>query len=210
MSNITFDTEGKTKTLKEDIEWLRIWCEETNVQNLPRIALIGDSITEGYFRFVLNALKGIARVDVLATSYSIKSNAYNAMVKSFVADSDYAVVHYNYGLHAHSVDDDTYETECTAMLDYIAKQAKAVVGTSTIVLEEDLQTESANWKEKVRARNERLVKIANEKGLAIDDLNALSQTLLGEYRAPDGVHFSEKGYELLAGHVVESIKKVLK
>ncbi|MBE7077867.1 MAG: hypothetical protein E7377_04095 [Clostridiales bacterium] len=60
MSNITFDTEGKTKTLKEDIEWLRIWCEETNDQNLPRVALIGDSITEGYFRFVLNALKGIA------------------------------------------------------------------------------------------------------------------------------------------------------
>ena len=210
MSNITFDTEGKTKTLKEDIEWLRIWCEETNDQNLPRGALIGDSITEGYFRFVLNALKGIARVDVLATSYSITSNAYNAMVKSFVADSDYAVVHYNYGLHAYSVEDDTYETECAAMLDYIAKQAKAVVGTSTIVLEEDLQTESASWKEKVRARNERLVKIASEKGLVIDDLNALSQTLLGEYRAPDGVHFSEKGYAVLAGYVVESIKKVLK
>jgi len=37
----------------------------------------------------------------------------------------------------------------------------------------------------------------------------LSQTLLGEYRAPDGVHFSEKGYQALAKKVAESIKKAL-
>ena len=60
MSNITFDAEGKTKTAKEDIEWLRVWCEETNETKLPRVALIGDSITEGYFRLVQKALKGVA------------------------------------------------------------------------------------------------------------------------------------------------------
>ena len=209
MSNITFDTEGKTKTLKEDIEWLRLWCENTNDERLPRVALIGDSITEGYFRCVFKALEGIAHVDVLATSYSISSPAYQNIVKSFVQDSDYAVVHYNYGLHAHNVEDDAYEAECAAMLEYIVKRATAVVGTSTTVLESDLQTESAYWQNKVRTRNERLVKIAQEKGLLINDLNALSKTLTGDYRAPDGVHFSEKGYQALAELVAESIKKVL-
>ena len=131
------------------------------------------------------------------------------MVKSFLADSDYAVVHYNYGLHAYSVDDDSYEAECAAMLEWIAKQAKTVVGTTTTVLDADLQTESARWKEKVRARNERLWKIVQEKGYYTDDLNAACQRLLGEYRAADGVHFSEKGYQALAELVVESIKRVL-
>ena len=209
MSTITFDTEGKSKTLKEDIEWLRLWCENTNDVTLPRVALIGDSITEGYFRCVFKALEGIAHVDVLATSYSISSPAYQNMVKSFVRDSDYAVVHYNYGLHAHSVEDDEYERTCASMLDYITEHAKAVVGTSTTVLESDLKTESPHWKEKVRARNKRLQKVAQEKGLLIDDLNALSQSLTGDYRAPDGVHFSEKGYQALAELVAESIKKVL-
>lgn len=209
MGNITFDTEGKTKTVKEDIEWLRLWCEDTNDETLPRVALIGDSITEGYFRSVFNALKGIARVDVLATSYSIRSAAYQNMVKSFVADSHYAVVHYNYGLHAYSVADDAYESECSAMLEYISARAKVVLGTSTTVLDSDLKTESEYWKEKVRARNQRLEKIANKQGFLVDDLNALSQTLLGEYRAPDGVHFSEKGYKALAKKVAESIKKAL-
>ena len=209
MSNITFDTEGKSKTPKEDIEWLRLWCEDTNDTSLPRVALIGDSITEGYFRAVFNALRGVARVDVLATSYSILSGAYQNMVKSFVADSAYDVVHYNYGLHAYGVDDDAYEAECSVMLDFIAERAKVVVGTSTTVLENDLKTESAHWKNKVISRNERLVKLATEKGMLIDDLNAVSKLLLGEYRAPDGVHFSEKGYQALAELVAESVKKVL-
>ena len=40
-------TFQKTAREKEDIEWLRVWCEDTNAA-LPRVLLIGDSITEGY------------------------------------------------------------------------------------------------------------------------------------------------------------------
>ena len=76
-------------------------------------------------------------------------------------------------------------------------------------MENDLKTESAHWLEKVRLRNESLVKIATESVLTVDDLNALSQGLLGENRMPDGVHFSEKGYIALAESVVKSIQKVL-
>ena len=59
MSNITFDTQAKTKKEKEDIEWLRIWCEQTNDETLPHIGLIGDSITEGYYQLVKKALDGV-------------------------------------------------------------------------------------------------------------------------------------------------------
>ena len=209
MSNITFDTEGKTQTEKEDIEWLRIWCEETNDTSLPRVALVGDSITEGYFRFVSEKLKGIARVDVLATSYSITSKMYIETVKNFIADSQYAIVHYNYGLHAYRVGDDDYEQGCKALIGSISHHAKVVVGTTTIVVDSDLKTESAHWKDKVKTRNERLVKVAKEGNFPIDDLNVLSCRLLGDNRAPDGVHFSEKGYMALAESVAESIKGLL-
>ena len=188
MSNITFDTEGKVKTSKEDIEWLRIWCEETN-DSLPRVALIGDSITEGYFRLVQKAFEGIARVDYLATSYSVESEIYKSTVKALIDDSDYAVVHYNYGLHAYNVNEDRYEKGCREMLAYISKRAKTVVGTTTTVLNEDLKTESVHWKDKVRLRNERLLSIAADMGLSVDDLNKVSKDLAGDNRTPDGVHF---------------------
>ena len=210
MNNITFDTNGKLSTEKEDIEWIRIWCEDTNDNTLPRVALIGDSITEGYFRLVHTALKGIANVDYLATSYSLKSNAYIEMVKAFVADSKYAVIHYNYGLHAYRVNETEYEEGCFSMLSHLNSLAKTVVATSTIVLREDLKTENADWKEKVRLRNEILLRIADELNLNVDNLNGISKELLGDFRMSDGVHFSEKGYEQLAKSVVESIMKVLK
>ena len=209
MSNITFDAEGKTKTLKEYIEWLRLWCEETSETKLPRIALIGDSITEGYFRLVQTALKGVALVDYLATSYSIDSDIYNTVIRSFVDDSDYTVVHFNYGLHGYNVDEETYEARCKALLEYISQRAKVIVGTSTTVLASDLKTENLQWKEKICVRNECLRKIAEEYALSVDDLNKVSQELLGENRTSDGVHFSEQGYITLAESVVKSIKKAL-
>ena len=209
MGNVTFDTAGASRSPKENIEWLRLWCEDTNDSALPRVALIGDSITEGYFRAVQKALVGRARVDYLATSYSVASKAYKEMVKAFVADSDYDVVHYNYGLHAYGVDDESYERCCKEMLEYIKKYAKTVVGLSTTVLTPDLKTESAEWKEKVSARNARLEKLAQKLSLPIDDLCSVSKDLSGDDRAADGVHFSETGYAALAACVVESLEKVL-
>ncbi|MBQ4269114.1 MAG: SGNH/GDSL hydrolase family protein [Clostridia bacterium] len=207
--NITFDTDAKTKTAKEDIEWLRLWCEQVNDETLPHIALVGDSITEGYFRLVQKALEGIARVDYLATSYSIASDAYAAMVKAFVADSDYVAVHYNYGLHAYGVTDETYAARCREMLTFLAARAKTVVGLTTTVLTNDLQTESAEWKDKVISRNAELTKIADELRLPVNDLYTESRRLSGDNRAADGVHFSEQGYAALAKLVVDSLKAVL-
>lgn len=209
MSNITFDTKGENRAKKENIEWLRLWCEDTNDAALPRVALIGDSITEGYFRLVQKEMKGIALVDYLATSYSIDSAAYREMVKAFVADSNYAAVHYNYGLHAYGLDDETYESRCREMLTFISSRAKTAVGLSTTVLTEDLQTENREWKDKVATRNNRLEKIAAELGLPVNDLYSISQNLKGENRTADGVHFVEEGSLALAESVVASLKKLL-
>lgn len=210
MSNITFDKDAKTNHTKEDIEWLRIWCEDVNDETLPHVALIGDSITEGYYQFVKNALKGVAKVDYLATSYSVASEMYSETVKNFVKDSEYAVVHYNYGLHAFSVDEEVYEARCEELLKFIASQTKTVIATTTIVLDETLEAENVSWKDKVIARNEKLVAIAKDLDLEINDLNTVCKTFDSSKRNPDGVHFNDAGYAVLAESVATSIKKQLK
>ena len=209
MNNITFDNEAKAKQKKEDIEWLRIWCEDVNEKNLPHVALIGDSITEGYYSCVKNALQGIAKVDDLATSYSVASDLYKETVKHFVKDSSYAVIHYNYGLHAFGVDDETYEVCCKELIQFLAEQSHTVIATTTIVLDASIQTENPAWKEKVIARNEKLLAIAKELGLQVDDLNQVCKTFDLSARHTDGVHFHETGYAALAESVIESIKNQL-
>lgn len=209
MSNITFDSEAKLNVAKEDIEWLRLWCEDTNDNTLPRVALIGDSITEGYYQLVKEGLQGVAKVDYLATSYSISSDMYMDTVKNFVKDSAYDVVHYNYGLHAFSVDEDIYALRCTEMFRFLNGRTKIIAATTTTVLDKTLETEHESWKDKVIARNEKLIAAAEEFQADINDLNAVCKGLAQEDRHPDGVHFQEPGYGAFANSVVECVKKQL-
>ncbi len=209
MSNITFDREAKSVHKKEDIEWLRIWCEDTNDEDLPHVALIGDSITEGYYSFVRDTLKDVAKVDYLATSYSVASEMYRETVKHFVKDSHYAIVHFNYGLHAFSVDEETYAFCCREVLEQISAHTTVIVANTTTVMDESLQVENASWKEKVIVRNEKLQSIANDLGFVLNDLNALCKTFETSMRNPDGVHFHESGYIALAESVVQCIRKQL-
>ena len=74
MNRQTFEENTDENRRKEDIEWLRLWCENTQ-SPLPRVALIGDSITEQVFEGIKKELQGVASVDFLATSYSILSPA---------------------------------------------------------------------------------------------------------------------------------------
>ena len=205
MEKVTFDKEAKNDCVKEDIEWLRIWCEDTNVTNIPRVALIGDSITEGYYQFVKEELQGIAKVDCLTTSYSIASEIYGNIIKWFVKDSEYDVVHFNYGLHAYSVNGEIYESRCREMVETFLKKSKVILATTTTVLDETLQRENESWKEKVIERNEKIVRVSEEFDLEIDDLYKKCVEFGEKERYKDGVHF----YEKLAKSVVDSVKKQL-
>ena len=84
---------------KERFEWIESWCEETTNKDKPRVLLIGDSITRGYQQSVKEKLKDIAYVDYIATSYFIDMKIYRELIKSFVNDSEYSVIHFNHGLH---------------------------------------------------------------------------------------------------------------
>src|SRR5437867_13328630 len=61
--------EPKTATPSlESIEWCDIWISHANETNLPRVLLIGDSITRGYYPEVEKRLAGKAFVARLTTS----------------------------------------------------------------------------------------------------------------------------------------------
>lgn len=57
--------------VREDTEWLDVWLPNTNSHDLPRVLLIGDSITRGYGPQVEADLKGKAYVGRMATSKSL-------------------------------------------------------------------------------------------------------------------------------------------
>jgi hypothetical protein len=210
MNKQTFEKSSDAKYRKEEIEWLRIWCEDTH-KDLPRVALIGDSITEQVFEGVKKELQGVALVDYLATSYSITSPAYIGMLEKFVEDSDYAVVYYNYGLHASNVTLEEYEEVYRGMLVKFLKQSKVLLGSTTVVHDKDhMGQELPGFVELVRGRNARAKMIAEEFGVEMDNSFEISVELGVNGKADDCIHFNEMGKATLAKHKAEWIKKLLK
>ena len=66
---LSFSAAGQIS--REKIEWLDVWIPDTNERGLPRVLLVGDSITRGYGKQVEAGLKGKAYVARLATSKSL-------------------------------------------------------------------------------------------------------------------------------------------
>lgn len=196
------NTDGRDK--KEDIEWIRIWCEDTG-SDLPRVAMIGDSITEQVYEKVKKELQGLVKVDYLATSYSIASPTYMKMVQAFADDSQYALIYFNYGLHAGGLPIEVYEDGCRTILSRLMKKARVVIG-STTTLHGETYAKSLPM---VEQRNACIVRLGDELALPIDDGYAISVEL-GADAKTDGVHFNEAGIERLAKHKAEWIKKLIK
>lgn len=210
MEQFTFDEKGEKKNKKENIEWLNIWCEFTNDEILPRVALIGDSITAQTYEIVKRELQRLANIDYLATSYSILSPTYVGMVEKFIDDSNYDVIYYNYGLHAYDVSADEYENAYRKILKKMLARSKVIIGLTTTVLNRDnLDKESEKWADVVVERNARAQKLAKEFALYVDDLYSISKKLGREGKSLDGVHFNELGNEEIGKSKAEIIKKVL-
>lgn len=192
---------------KEQFEWIHSWCDETGKNDLPRVLLIGDSITYGYQEKVRGLLKGICYVDYISTSYAIDLPIYSLLIKSFVKDSKYDFIHFNHGLHGEHMSTRTYRSKMKAMIKFLMTQSKVALVESTLVRGEDNIGYSPVWKDLVRKRNKVVNSLAIEFNLPVDELFAVSKAMPLKYRFKDGIHYISEGYDVFASQVANFIKK---
>ena len=96
--------------MKEQFEWIHSWCDEAANDDLPRVLLVGDSIVDGYQAKVRELLHGVCYVDFIATSYGIDTKMYATLLLAFMTDSEYALIHFNNGLHGVHITKRTYQS----------------------------------------------------------------------------------------------------
>ena len=196
--------------MKEQFEWIYSWCDETMQNDLPRVLLVGDSITRNYQEKVRELLKGVCYVDYISTSYAIDTKIYNQLVYAFMTDSNYALIHFNHGLHGIHLSKKSYKSRMNKLLSKIGKDVKLVLASSTIVYREGNKRLDGAWMKRVRERNAAVQEIATENGYSVDDLYTVSASIPKEYRYVDGTHYLQEGYAMLAQTVAECISKELK
>jgi hypothetical protein len=195
--------------IRERIEWADIWVTDADKNDLPRVLLIGDSITRGYFDGVEKQLAGKAYCARLTTSKCVADPSFLDEVLLLLKQYRFAVIHVNNGLHGFGYTEEQYRTGLSALLNTLDKNAvdaKLIWATTTPVRKSGNLAQIAEETECVKARNRITAKVFE---------NVLTNDLYGlveqhqEYFSADGVHFNEKGREIQAKQVADTVRSCL-
>ena len=197
---------------RETFEWTNIWYDHADDESLPRVLLIGDSISVGYSPVVTEILQGKVHVDRLGTSRSLNDPVLAKETVARLGEYAYRVIHFNNGLHGWHLADDIYEAALRAytdLLQRLGQGAKLVWASSTPVTvanRTDAIDEGRNAQ--LLHRNARAAAVMAARGIPIDDLYAL---MLGkaDLRSPDGYHYNAEGQQVLGKAVAEAVLKAM-
>lgn len=182
---------------------------------LPRILLVGDSVTNGYHRRVAAKLKSKANVDLYITGKHIASPGYQDDLAKALKNGPYAVIHFNEsGLHAWvkgRVPEGRYGPlfgEAVGVLRRDAKEAALIWASSTPVTVANTKALDAELDGVIMSMNQAAREVAEKEGMAVDDLHALMADKLG-LAAGDRWHWTEKGAEVQAEAVAAAILRAM-
>jgi acyl-CoA thioesterase-1 len=182
-----------------------------DVAGLPRVLLIGDSISIGYTVPTRKLLAGKANVHRIPTNGGPTKNGI-ANIQKWLGDGKWDVIHFNWGIHdlkfmpdgKRQVEPADYEANLRKLVATLkATGAKLIWATTTPIPDGELNPPRKFGQ--VKEYNEIAAKVMAENGVAIDDLNAHITPHLATMQNPRDVHYSAAGSEHLAKKVAESI-----
>ena len=180
---------------------------------MPRVLLIGDSITRGYYPEVEKRMAGKAYVAQLATSAFLSDPMLLKEVALILDSLKVDVIHFNNGLHGWQHSEEEYSKafpEFVATIQKHAPRAQLIWATTTALKENTpvRPGEGPSSGKRIAARNAIAAQFVKAQNIPVDDLNAL---MAGhpEYYS-DGAHFTAGGITLQADQVAAEIGKLLK
>jgi hypothetical protein len=182
-----------------------IWDFVVDDPKLPRVLLIGDSVSGGYTLAVRRALAGKANVHRAPENCGPTSNGVKKL-DLWLAGGPWDVIHFNFGLHERKTKPEEYEQRLNAIVERLKKTgAKLIWATTTPV-----SAGTPDWTEgKVEELNAVAARVMQQQGIETDDLYATIKPTVAEHQNPKDVHFNAAGYAKLGEQVTQVILKAL-
>jgi len=197
-----------------------------DVAGLPRVLLIGDSISIGYTVGVRELLSGKANVHRPLTNCGPTTKGVKELEK-WLGDKPWDVIHFNFGLHdlkylgpkgqnladpkaegSHQqVPIADYEKNLRTMVARLEKTGAELVWRTTTPVPPGARGRVVG--DSVRY-NQAAAKVMNERKIAIDDMYTFCMPRLKEIMRPANVHFTPAGSKALARQAVAAINSALK
>lgn len=186
-----------------------------DTRNLPRVLLIGDSISIGYTLFVRELLTGKANLHRIPENGGPTINGIEK-IDQWLGSSKWNVIHFNFGLHdirrlepgQWQVPLHRYEQNLATLVRRIKQTgAKLIFATTTPVPQGRLNPPRIPGEEVTF--NTAAVALMRREGVAINDLWSYAKPHLAEWQLPANVHFPEPGSRKLAQQVAAAISAAL-
>lgn len=181
--------------------------------SLPRVLLVGDSISIGYTVATREALAGKANVHRAPTNCGPTSRGLEQL-DQWLGKGRWDVIHFNFGLHdlklidgKHQVPIDQYEKNLRELVARLKKTDARLIWCSTTPVPETSSPPRSN--QDVLKYNAVAKTIMDENRIAIDDLYTFALSQLDKIQKPSNVHFTQQGSAVLAKQVAASIAEQL-
>lgn len=183
---------------------------------LPRVLLIGDSISIAYTIPVRDLLKGKANVQRIPANGAHTDESVKK-IDAWLGEKKWDVIHFNWGLHdlkvnkdkGHQVELTKYEANLRELVKKMKARSGKLIWASTTPVPEG-KVNPPRVPADVEAYNAVAKKVMDENQVPIDDLYALVQPRMAEIQQPVNVHFKPAGSKLLAEQVAAKISEALK
>jgi acyl-CoA thioesterase-1 len=217
----SFSQEAKTPAKKKAAP-NPAYVPTQDVAGLPRVLIIGDSISIGYQPALREALAGKANVHRPAANCGPTMRGVE-QIEQWLGEGKWDVIHFNFGLHDvrhfddagkatdadkghRQVSDVDYEKNLDMLVNRMKKTgAKLIFALTTPVPDGSpgrIKGDEVKYNEIAR-------RVMQRHGVAIDDLYSFALPRLAEIQLPANVHFKPEGSKVLAEQVASSILKAL-
>ena len=176
----------------------------------PRALLIGDSISMGYTPHVAELLDAEAEVRHNPGNASDTDNTL-ASLDDWLAEMPADVVRQS---RDHQVPLERYRANLARIVDRLKRTGAALIWASTTPVIDDRHQavkDFDRYNRDVEAYNAAAGEVMAAAGVPTDDLHAAALTAgIEAVLTPDGVHFTDQGYRMLAEVVADCLRRYLR
>jgi lysophospholipase L1-like esterase len=174
---------------------------------LPRVLLIGDSVSRGYTQAVRKVLAGKVNVHRAPANCGPTASGLKN-IEVWLGDGKWDLIHFNFGIHDRATPIADYQQRLEQLIERMKKTGAKLVWASSTPCPD---TKNGQYKSApILERNTAAAEVMKKHGIAIDDLFTAITPHLATMQNPDDVHFTGQGYDFLGETVAKAIEAALK
>lgn len=183
------------------------WDFVADDPKLPRVLLIGDSVSRGYTQSVRKALAGKANVHRAPANCGPTASGIKN-IEVWLGDGRWDVIHFNFGIHDRNTPLIDYTQRLQQLVQRMKSTGAALIWASTTPIPDDAAKKQTAAS--IVERNQAAADLMKKQGVIVNDLFTAITPKLAELQNPNDVHFNAAGYRFLGQRVAEAIEQAKK